>query len=266
MFVCTVLKPRNSFVLLSIERGLRGCESSGFFQIFVEPLSNQVVLFFFVRIKLPFLTQIVDSVEHSELHLRVLVDVSNHKSKVHSSTAVLILTSRASRSLLLRARKLRKSSPSLRMFDEKRKPLQPRLFLFRADDPPSGHPLVPRSLRTEEIPSCFVCAKVFSLFSREPGVLLLFVGIDAGFFCAACCKSFEACRVHQHHFCEGLDALDVNGAPSAGGPARSEANHVAGFIDALSNAVDPAEAEGHVYGLWPRDAGLPGTFFVEADE
>src|SRR6266446_3464817 len=152
------------------------------------------------------------------------------------------------------------------MLDQQRKPLAFCFFLFRADDPPSGHPLVPRSLRTEEFPSTFVFAKSLFLLSGKPGALPLLVGVNARLLCAACRKSFEACRMHQLHFCERLDALDVDRTPSASGPARSEANHVAGFIDALSNAVDPAEAEGLVYGIWPRDAGLPGTFFGEADE
>ncbi len=57
----------------------------------VEPASNQVVLFFFVWIKLPFLPQVSDSVEHSKLLLRVFVHVCNYKSQIHSSTVVLIL-------------------------------------------------------------------------------------------------------------------------------------------------------------------------------
>jgi hypothetical protein len=46
--------------------------------------------------------------------------------------------------------------------------------------------------------------------------------------------------MHQTHFFELADAFDVNGAPGASGPARSEANRVSGFVDAPSNAIDPA--------------------------
>jgi len=63
-----------------------------------------------------------------------------------------------------------------------------------------------------------------------------------------------------------LDKFDVNGTPSAGELAGGEANHVAGFVNALSNAVDPAEAQCNLNGFGPGDAGLAGTFFVEADE
>ena len=45
--------------------------------------------------------------------------------------------------------------------------------------------------------------------------------------------------MHQTHFFELADAFDINGAPGASGPAWSEANRVAGFVETLSNAVDP---------------------------
>src|SRR5713226_3483964 len=72
--------------------------------------------------------------------------------------------------------------------------------------------------------------------------------------------------MHQTHFLELLNPLDVNGAPGAGGPARSEANRVAGFVEALSNAVDPAKAESGVHGFRPGDAGSPGTLLIKADK
>src|SRR6266699_1735142 len=110
------------------------------------------------------------------------------------------------------------------MLDQQRKALAFCFFLFCADDPPSGHPLVPGSLRTEEFPSCFVCAKVFGLFTAELGALALFVGVDSRFFCTASGKSFQTCRMHQALLCELLNKFDVNGTPGAGGLARSEAN------------------------------------------
>ncbi len=49
--------------------------------------------------------------------------------------------------------------------------------------------------------------------------------------------------MHQTHFLELLDAFDINSAPGASEPARSEANRVPGFVDALSNAFDPNREE-----------------------
>ena len=154
----------------------------------------------------------------------------------------------------------------MRMIDEHGKPLEFCFFLFCADDPISCHSLVPGSLRAEEFPSGLVCAKLLLLFTSELGALALFVRIDARLFFATGSKGLETCRMHQTRFLELLDAFDVDGAPSASGPARSEANGVAGFVDALSNAVDPAKAQRDPYGLGPGDAGLAGTFFVEAHE
>jgi len=154
----------------------------------------------------------------------------------------------------------------LRMIDKHGKPFEPRFFPLCADNPPRGHPLVPGSLRTKKFPSALVCAKVLLVPTNELGALPLFVSVDSRHFWATSSKGLETCRTHQTYFLEMLDAFDVNGAPGAGRPARSKANRVAGFVDALSNAVDPAEAERHVHRIWPGDAGLSGTFFVEADQ
>ena len=160
--------------------------------------------------------------------------------------------------LLLRGNQSRQSSPMLRMLDKQGKPLEPCFFLFCADDPMSCHSLVPGSLRAEEIPSGLVCAKLLLLFTSKLGALALFVRVDAGLFFATGGKGLETCRMHQTRFLELLDAFDVNGAPGAGGPARSETNCVTGFVDAPSNAIDPAEAESGIYGFRPGDAGLSG--------
>jgi len=152
----------------------------------------------------------------------------------------------------------------LRMLDKQGKPLEPCFFPFCADDPISCHSLVPGSLRAEEFPSGLVCAKLLLLFTSELGALALLVRIDARVFFATGSKGLETCRMHQTRFLEVLDAFDVNGAPGASGPARSEANGVAGFVDAPSNAVDPAEAESGIYGFRPGDARFSRVFFVEA--
>src|SRR5260370_32875374 len=112
------------------------------------------------------------------------------------------------RLFLLRAREMRQGSPILGMLDEQRKPLVLCLFHLCADDPISCHPLVPTSLRTEEFPSGFVCAKLLRLFTSEPGALALFVGIDGGLFCAPGGKGLEAGRLHQRHLPELRDAFD----------------------------------------------------------
>ena len=70
--------------------------------------------------------------------------------------------------------------------------------------------------------------------------------------------------MHQAFFCKLLNKSNVNGAPGAGGLARSEANHVAGFPEALANAIDPAEAQCNLHGFGPGDAGLSGILLVEA--
>src|SRR5712664_2516583 len=120
------------------------------------------------------------------------------------------------------------------MLDKQGKPLEPCFFPFCADDPISCHSLVPGSLRAEEFPSGLVCAKLLLLFTSELGALALFVRVDARLFRASRCKRLESGGVHQTHFFELLGAFDVNSAPGAGGPARSEANRVAGLVKTLS--------------------------------
>src|ERR1700731_858882 len=152
------------------------------------------------------------------------------------------------------------------MADELEEAFELCFFPFGADDPKSRHPLVPRGLGTEEIPGGFVRTKLFFLFASETGVLSLFIRVDAGFSFAARGEGPEAGGMHQALFCKLSNEVDVDGAPGACGLAGSETNCVAGFVEALANAVDPAEAEGYFYGFGPGDAGFPGIFFVEADE
>src|SRR5260370_1241111 len=158
------------------------------------------------------------------------------------------------------------SSLMLRMADEFGEPLDLCFFSFGTDDPMCCHPLVPGSLRTEEFPSRFVGAKLLFLFTSELGVLALFVGVDARLFCVAGGKSLETGGMHQPLLGELSNEVDVNCTPVAGGLAGSKTDRVAGFVDALSNAVDPAETECNLYGFGPGDAGLCRIFFVEAYE
>ena len=152
------------------------------------------------------------------------------------------------------------------MIDEYGKPLEFCFFFFCIDDPPSAHPLVPRGLGTEEFPGGLAGAKLLFLITSETGASSLFVRVDAGFFFAASGEGLEAGGMHQALLCKLSSEVDVNGAPVAGWLAGSEANCVAGFVDALSNAVDPAEAECYFYRFGPGYARFSGTFFVEADE
>ena len=152
------------------------------------------------------------------------------------------------------------------MGDEFGKPLEFCFVSFGTDDPICCHLLVPGSLRAEEFPGDLVGAKLLFLFTSELGVLALFVGVDARLFCVAGGKSLETGGMHQPLLAELSNEVDVDRTPVAGGLAGSEANCVAGFVDAPSNAVDPAEAEGYCYGFGPVDAGFSGAFFVEANE
>ena len=66
--------------------------------------------------------------------------------------------------------------------------------------------------------------------------------------------------------CELSNEVYVDGTPGAGGFAGSKANSVAGFVEALSNAVDPTKAESCFYGFGPSYARFSRTLFVEAHE
>src|SRR5690606_16933653 len=49
-------------------------------------------------------------------------------------------------------------------------------------------------------------------------------------------------------------------------PPRGEADGVRLFAEAPTDAIDPAEAQGLIDGLGPRDARAPGALLVEADQ
>jgi hypothetical protein len=116
-------------------------------------------------------------------------------------------------------------------------------FLFFCGRDPVGRQLfIAGGLRLEEVPGGFVGAELFFLFAGEAGALALLVGVDGGFFFAAGGEGLEAGRMHQALLGKLLNEVDVDGAPGAGGFARGEADGVARFVEALSNAVDPAEA------------------------
>ena len=72
--------------------------------------------------------------------------------------------------------------------------------------------------------------------------------------------------MHQTLLYKFMNKFDVDGTPSASGPAWSEANRVAGFVEALSNAVDPAKTQRGLHGFGPGNARFPGISFVEAHD
>src|SRR5580704_15491930 len=60
-------------------------------------------------------------------------------------------------------------------------------------------------------------------------------------------------------------SVNVNGAPDAPRLTRSEANLVAHRINALANAVDPAEAECAIDSFRPGDAGEARVALIESN-
>src|SRR5205085_3990361 len=60
--------------------------------------------------------------------------------------------------------------------------------------------------------------------------------------------------------------FDVDRAPDARLSSRTEADRVAVLIETLAHSIDPAEAEGLIDGLLPRDRRLARSLFVEADQ
>lgn len=102
----------------------------------------------------------------------------------------------ASRSLLLRGDEARNYALLLRTTDEYGEALLFCFFFFCGDDPIGGQLFVRRGLGLEKSPGRFVDTKLFLLFASEAGAFALFVGVDAGFFCAARGKGLEASRMH----------------------------------------------------------------------
>ena len=67
----------------------------------------------------------------------------------------------------------------------------------------------------------------------------------------------------RHHLSKGdqfIDLLNVHCTPNACLLARCETDLIALIIDAFSDAVDPANAQGNVDRFRPRDAVAPRTF------
>jgi hypothetical protein len=80
MRVGVVPKPANCPVLLAIVGRLRGGKPGWPFQIYVEPIAKLVKLVFLVRREPAFVPQFADRVKHSQMALRIFVDVGNYES------------------------------------------------------------------------------------------------------------------------------------------------------------------------------------------
>src|SRR5262249_47224150 len=93
----------------------------------------------------------------------------------------------------------------------------------------------------------------------------LLVGVDARPVLPSGLIGLEAGRPHQPSFDERLGTFDVNVAPDADRFAWREADSVAATVDALPNAVDPAEAKGRIDRLGPGNAWLARADLVVSD-
>src|SRR5205823_1451010 len=82
----SVLEPRERPILLSIKRSLRSGEATRAFEVFVEPPTNDIMLFFLVFVQLSHITQVSDRLKHSESTLGILVRFGNYKSQIHKNS------------------------------------------------------------------------------------------------------------------------------------------------------------------------------------
>src|SRR5262249_457511 len=94
----------------------------------------------------------------------------------------------------------------------------------------------------------------------------LLVGVDARPVLSSGLVSLEAGRLHQPALNECLRSLDVDTAPDAAPFARRKANGIAEFVDALSNTINPPEAQCFVDSFRPGDARPARAYFVKADQ
>src|SRR5262249_15016895 len=135
--------------------------------------------------------------------------------------------------------------------------------LLGADDPRDAHAPVRRWLGLEEPPGHIVSPEqlLFVLGERgRPGL----VRIGASFRRFPYLERLEAGRAHASLLDQLLSSLHVDAAPDAARPARGETDLVITVVDALSVAVDPAEAERLIDCLGPGDARTSSLRLVKA--
>src|SRR5262249_54734613 len=134
-----------------------------------------------------------------------------------------------------------------------------------SNDPPADGFSVGGRLGLKEPPGNLILLQQSVVRLRQVDAALL-IGIDARFVFFPGFKGTEAGWPHQASLDERLRTPDVDAAPDAAGFARREANGVAGRIDALPNAVDPAIAKCFVNRLGPSNACFARSGFMIADQ
>src|SRR5260370_13641094 len=144
----------------------------------------------------------------------------------------------------------------LRVTDQRRQPFLAGLLPLGADHPPDRRALVTWRLRLEERPGLLVRAKRSLRFWIELCLLSLFVAVDRRPVISPPFESLEPRGMHPSEPDQLLRTGDIDCAPGAAGGPRRHTVGVADLIDALSNAVDPPEAERLVHHFRPGDARL----------
>src|ERR1700722_1695982 len=143
---------------------------------------------------------------------------------------------------------------------------RPRLGAFGTDDSPNHLMPISGGLRLEELPCGFVFSKA-SLFAwLELRSLLLLVRIYLRFPFATERIGLQACLAHPSFAPEYAHPLDIDRAPDRLRFSRREADLVGMLVDALANAVDPAEAKRCIDRLGPAQTWAPRAALVVADD
>src|SRR5688500_6718402 len=140
----------------------------------------------------------------------------------------------------------------------------PGRLLLGTHHPQAHRPLIPGRLGAKERARSRHGLELLLVPGGELGRPLL-VGIATRPFLIAVLEDAPAGGPHPPCLLELRDAPDIDEAPVASGPARREADRVAVLVQALADAVDPADAEGLVHGLRPGDAGLARSPLVVPD-
>src|SRR5258706_15211337 len=138
------------------------------------------------------------------------------------------------------------------------------LLALRAHHPVRGEPAIAGRLLLEESPGLLPGAKPLLACGIENDVAVL-ERVDGGTCGIACRERLHAGRRHAARLLQGFPRPDVDRAPDALRPARSEALHVGAFVVAPDEPVDPPEAQRFVHGLLVGEAALGRMDLPEAD-
>lgn len=105
----------------------------------------------------------------------------------------------------------------------------------------------------EKVPGSFLGTELPLCGWIEFRGVALFVGIGSRLILGPF-KCLQTCKMHETKLGELLHTCDIDRAPIAPGFSRCEANAISGRVDAVADAVDPAETERLVYRLGIGDA------------